>query len=761
MSYYYTYTLTHPGLGRSRVLRAASRAELQQQAEAQLRIWNDLYARQREASARRQAKANKAAHLQDAQNEAEARTREAQEVLSSIKATLKSGIVRQLSYSWDSKKNHLPYPVPQPQVVYHQFPPQPQPDDPAYSPHFGLLDKVVGPLREKKVAGAQKLYDDALAAWQSTCASIGHNNDILEADYLARIEDWKTKKHAFEKAQADANAAVDLKTRRYMAGSATEVIEYNSRILEQSEYPPFFEKSFDLDYNSVKRVLLVNYDLPSFDDFPKLDSVKYVKSKDTFSESYLSNREAADLYASFAYQVCLRTIRELFSADAANALAGVAFNGFVSATNPATGNVESTCILAVTTTPSAFSSLNLAKVDPEECFRGLGGVCSTPLEKYRAVTPASAESLAPSQAAAAWIDLLKARISGEGGTASMQVKELQQIVGAISGKRASLGESRSLVAQLGEAGFAIEPDASVMAQSYRVSDAVSIFVPDATVDLRASEAYCGAAGILAMCGLVVAADGKLETGEVDRARECVEQAFKFSPSDHRRFEALLKALFVNSDWVWRSLPKMVSQLRAELREWAAEVAVYVALRSGTIDPSERAVLDRMFPAIGLAKETQDRIIAKYTAISQEVTVLQADDQPVGEKIQQGRVGLVLDMSRVAAIAQETKEVVARLSDIMDDKEAKLTEQPAPLPTPSAQAPADSELNASYQPLYRELITRPQWARSEFDGLASKFNLMPTAAIDVINAWADDALGDFLIEGNDPVIIHVELVPSTV
>jgi hypothetical protein len=35
--------------------------------------------------------------------------------------------------------------------------------------------------------------------------------------------------------------------------------------------------------------------------------------------------------------------------------------------------------------------------------------------------------------------------------------------------------------------------------------------------------------------------------------------------------------------------------------------------------------------------------------------------------------------------------------------------------------------------------------------------MPVAVTDVINAWADDALGDFLIEGEDPVIIHAELL----
>jgi hypothetical protein len=117
------------------------------------------------------------------------------------------------------------------------------------------------------------------------------------------------------------------------------------------------------------------------------------------------------------------------------------------------------------------------------------------------------------------------------------------------------------------------------------------------------------------------------------------------------------------------------------------------------------------------------------------------------------------MSRVAAIAEETREVVAKLSGIMEDKEAKAEAPPVATPvvaTPSDAAPA---LNPHYLPLYQELIAQPQWAKADFIKLAAKYNLMPVAVTDVINAWADDALGDFLIEGEDPVTIHAELLPQ--
>jgi tellurite resistance protein len=758
MSYYHFCTVTHPGLGRSRVIRAGTSSELQQKVEVQKRIWNDLYARQREASSRRQDKANKAAHLEEAQDEAESRTKEAQQILTSIRTTLATSVGRRFSFTWDDRRNHVPYPVAQPEVTYHDFPVQPQPTDAAFTPHFGMLDKLVGPFHDKKVAECQQLYQQALSNWESTCAQLGQSNDRLEADYLARIQKWKTDKHAFEQAQANALAAADLKLQRYKAGNAPEVIEFNTKILEQSSYPDFFEKSFDLDYNGVKRVLVVNYDLPALADFPKLESVKYVKAKDSFTESTLTAKAAGELYASFVFQVCLRTVQELFASDVAKVINGIGFNGYVSATNPATGNVDRTCILALNTTPGAFAPLNLTKVDPEECFQGLGGRSSDPLQKYRSVTPAGTEA---SQASteSGWIATLKQRIAQAGGTAVIQVKDLQQLIGSVPGSRANLGDSRSLITLLAEGGYAVEPDASLLAQSYRATDAVALYVPQNPSDLKTSSAYQGAVAILAMCGLVAVADGRPEPYEIDRTWQCVQEAFKLSPTDASRFDALLKALLVNGDCLWRALPKVVSQLKPEFKEWAVEVAVYVGIKNGSLEKTEREVLDRIFQAIDLPAEASARIIAKYTASFSEVTVLRADPQPVGEVIKGGRGGLKLDMSRVAAIAQETREVVAKLSSIMEDKEAK-AEAP-PLTTPVVAIPSDAApaLNPNYLPLYQELIAQPQWAKADFIKLAAKYNLMPVAVTDVINAWADDALGDFLIEGEDLVTIHTELLPQ--
>ena len=69
---------------------------------------------------------------------------------------------------------------------------------------------------------------------------------------------------------------------------------------------------------------------------------------------------------------------------------------------------------------------------------------------------------------------------------------------------------------LAEGGYAVEPDASILAQSYRPTDAVALYIPQNQADLATSSEYQGAAAILAMSGLVAVADGHPEPYEVAR-----------------------------------------------------------------------------------------------------------------------------------------------------------------------------------------------------------------------------------------------------
>ena len=112
-------------------------------------------------------------------------------------------------------------------------------------------------------------------------------------------------------------------------------------------YPEVFPQNFDLEYNPETKVLIVEYSLPAPEHLPRLKEVKFVKSKDDFTESFLSENELNKLYDDTLYQICLRAPHELFEADDVNTIAAISFNGWVNSVDKATGKEANACVLSI------------------------------------------------------------------------------------------------------------------------------------------------------------------------------------------------------------------------------------------------------------------------------------------------------------------------------------------------------------------------------------------------------------------------------
>ena len=72
-------------------------------------------------------------------------------------------------------------------------------------------------------------------------------------------------------------------------------------------------------------------------NIPKIKEVRFIKSRKEIKEIPLSQSQINNLYDSSLYQICLRTIHELFEADTVNGLDIITFNGFVKFINKTNG----------------------------------------------------------------------------------------------------------------------------------------------------------------------------------------------------------------------------------------------------------------------------------------------------------------------------------------------------------------------------------------------------------------------------------------
>lgn len=246
---------------------------------------------------------------------------------------------------------------------------------------YGTFSKIF----KKKVINND--FEQRIYQWRKQVEQAGKANADRETYYkkVIKLFDKKTKLFEDEK-QRDNDALEDMKS-RYKKAEPKAVEECCDLVLNSSEYPDYFPKNWVLEYRADNRMVVVDYDLPSPNQLPTVKAYSYVKSRDEITEKQLTAAESKKLYDKVIYQLCIRTIHELFEADVVNAIDAVAFNGLVTNINPATGIKETKTIISVMADKNKFIAFDLSQVDPKATFKHLKGVAAATLVDLTPIPP--------------------------------------------------------------------------------------------------------------------------------------------------------------------------------------------------------------------------------------------------------------------------------------------------------------------------------------------------------------------------------------
>jgi len=198
---------------------------------------------------------------------------------------------------------------------------------------------------------------------------------------------WLKAKESFELAQQKHNSKIDTFQSKYLSKDIESIEKYCKLILVKSEYPFKFSKSIDVVYSQETKILIVEYFLPTIEQIPNVKDVK--ENSRTYEKKviYLTENQHNKLYDNTLYRMTLRSLHELFFNDVVDAIDAISFNGWTSSINKTNGQPETKCILSVYVTKQVFNSINLANVDPKQCFKALKGVSAANLHSYSAVQP--------------------------------------------------------------------------------------------------------------------------------------------------------------------------------------------------------------------------------------------------------------------------------------------------------------------------------------------------------------------------------------
>jgi restriction system protein len=383
----YRLELWHDGLKKHRVIKGNDAAILQRKANLQAADWIEKWAVAERRAMFQQVLRNSKAHKEGQKTAAAERTSEAQTELTALDGLLAHTLGINDAIDWESLKDRTEFSEPPPERQKVSGKPPQEPDPKAFNPVLGFFDRLFSSRKDRKVKEAQDRYAAARAKWSSQMAARTSEAQKLEQEYVAAVSAWQERKEAYEATRNESNTSVERKRAAYASGDADAVLDYCDLVLSNSQYPDWMPKEWELDYNRETRTLVVEYSLPSFDDLPTLSEIRYVQSRDEFTEKHLPEAQTNKLYDSVLYQIVLRTVHELFEADVVRAIDAVVLNGIVTSVDRSTGHETTACILSLQARKDEFAAIKLAQVDPKACFKTLKGVGSSKLHSLAPVAP--------------------------------------------------------------------------------------------------------------------------------------------------------------------------------------------------------------------------------------------------------------------------------------------------------------------------------------------------------------------------------------
>ena len=333
---------------------------------------------------------------------------------------------------------------------------------------------------------------------------------------------------------------------------------------------------------------------------------------------------------------------------------------------------------------------------------------------------------------------------------------------------------------LGRSGIALEPDFRPGRRKLTREDLVLLYRPQ-TLKLQ-SEATARKRLWVDAAITIAASDGEVTADQVDDIIEHLESRKLVPESEVERFTNygvwLARTKRYDNNFTRLKSSAMTNAQRTAL----GALIIAIALRDGTVTENERRSVQRAYKAIGLPLEQLDEILTPATAAVPGAAPGTAATSP----------GISIDWAAVARLQAETVEVQAILATTLntDDLAAGPEEVDAAAAgdspvashnldssiTSPAASNAPSSGNSLVAPVLTVATSFPgldpravqviQQLRSHSEVTAQQLKsicqgsgLLPNAAIDVINEWADEHLGDRLIDGEGPYSIASNLLPA--
>jgi restriction system protein len=364
---------------RQRAEEQAARARIRAQAQA-IRA-HQQFVRQQQHARFADAKEQLRLFHEAQEEEVSSRNRELAESIGQITSVLQNALTSSHRLNFEKLKSHPEFEAFDPGALGKaEDPPRATDYLPPPPGFFAGLIPGAKARHQLAVRAARARFDAEAVAHAKREGSRQVALETERARYQAEVKDQ------VEKAQHQHDQ-IDALKKGYEAGDKDAIRQYCEAVLSSETYPDGWPDVFKLAYVPESKQLVVEYDFPGFEIIPVTAAYKYVKAKKEMVSTQCPDTERRRMYSEMIAQATLRGIHALFDADYAGHAETIVFNGHVEAIDQATGHSVHPCLVTLRTTREVFQQIDLSRVDPEICLKGLNAAVSKKPTELAPVRP--------------------------------------------------------------------------------------------------------------------------------------------------------------------------------------------------------------------------------------------------------------------------------------------------------------------------------------------------------------------------------------
>jgi uncharacterized tellurite resistance protein B-like protein len=358
------------------------------------------------------------------------------------------------------------------------------------------------------------------------------------------------------------------------------------------------------------------------------------------------------------------------------------------------------------------------------------------------------------------------------GSIVLQVSDIALQIGIEKRNVLTSSQSAMLTSTVRDFGWIVVPDQITSGTSYKWNDTVAI-IPTGDKNKPLLENFQSAALIFEMAHRIAASDEKVSDIEENFLHKFVSEQFSLNTFEIECLKGLQKVLEIQPPSLARIGKRLSKHLNPEQKIALADFLGEIVLLDNKFVKEEQTAMKTVLKALEIDPTVSNELINKLLVghiPDDPITVQKSGRSRKGEvippmvivpefSINREKLDRTLKDTRIvqemlaSVFDQEQEEIVLELEPEIEISKSMIKtgtkQSDIDLPFPPETIPS---LDVKYLSILHDIMKSVELSQDEFSGLAKKYNLMPRAAFDDINSWADEELGDFLLEENERCIV---------